>query len=91
MVDDFQPRALVVASFQSAILWQGYRQNVTYNICQPVALSLTFHSAVHVHQMPTRAVAMTAAPSFSSHLDSILVKAMVYLHNFLLNLTGVQV
>lgn len=46
-----------------------------YSICQPVILSLASHSSAHVHKMPTWAVAMAATPSFSSNLDSILVKA----------------
>lgn len=52
-----------------------------YSICQPIILSLASHSAVHVHKMPTWAVAMAATPSFSNNPDSILVKAMLYLHN----------
>lgn len=50
-----------------------------YSICQLIILSLTSHSAVHVHKMPTWAVAIAATPSFSSNLASILVKAK--LHN----------
>lgn len=54
--------------------------NVRHNICQPIIPSLASHSVVHVHKMPTRAVAMAAAPSSSSSPDTILVKAVPYMY-----------
>lgn len=52
-----------------------------YSICQPITQSLASHSAVHVHKMPTWAVAMAATPSSSYNPDSILVQAMLWPHN----------
>lgn len=50
-----------------------------YSICQPIILSLASHSAVQIHKILTRAVAMAAAPSSSSSPDTILVNAVPYM------------